>query len=225
MKHMVLLGCGALALMALAWSEEGPPPVVENIGEGTAYAPPAFAEFWAKLEKSDTDLEAAIREAGRLESAWRNKLTEAELRPSEFEAVGPAVINLWERKVGASIRVRFSMAGFSQPESGPRQFAQLCAAIVKIGELLGCYVTGPALKPADPNAMTSSAVTLATENAYLPAAAAASALKSGIYGVDKVEVLEVVWNQPQDPMDIMPNLGQVSCTARVKVTYALSPRD
>ncbi len=225
MRYVVLLGCGVLVLAAGAWCEEGPPPVVENTGEGTAYAPPAFVEFWAKLEKSDADLEAAIQEAGRFESAWRNKLTEAELRPSEFEAIGPAVMSLWDRTAGASIRMRFSMAGFSQPETGPRQFAKLCVAIAKTGETLGCSVAGPALKPADPDSMTSHAVTLATENAYLAASAAAGALKSGIYGVDKVEVLEVNWNQPQDPMDIMPNLAQVSCTARVKVTYALSPRD
>lgn len=225
MRYAVLLGCGVLVLSAGAWCEDGPTPVVENTGEGTAYAPPAFVEFWAKLERSDADPAAAIQEAGRLESAWRNKLTEKELRPSEFEAIGPALISLQSRTVGASIRMRFSMAGFSQPETGPRQFAQLCAAIAEIGESLGCSMAGPALKPANPDAMTSSAVTLATENAYLAAAAVAGALKSGIYGVDKVEVLEVNWNQAQDSMEIIPNLGQVSCTARVKVTYALSPRD
>ena len=82
-------------------------------------------------------------------------------------------------------------------------------------------MTGPTFLPADKDRMIASAVNAATENAFPAVDAAAGALKNTIYAVDTLKIEEIRWNNAPDSKTPEPSLVHVSCTARVRVTYAL----
>ena len=198
-----------------------PPPLVDSMGEATVYDAPTHVEFQLHRTAMGATLEAAMAVAETFGDALREQMVACDLHPTELAVRAPSIPDLTLKAVVVSARLRFGMASYLLPEKGMVQFALLCDTIGRVAGALGCTVTGPILGTAEKETLMYSAVTLATENAYPPADAAASALKSGIYSVDSVQVIEVLWNRPGE-LEAAPNIRQISCTARVKVSYALT---
>ncbi len=211
-----------LFLSLPAFSQTLPAPMVVSPGEATVYGTPAYADFWLHFESKDADVERAIAGANSFGGDVQRLMTEEELRASEFEVSAPAVIALAENTAKVSARLRFTLTNYTKPEEGPRQFGRLCDTIKRIAEALECEAEGPVLGTTESEELARSAVAAAVEQAYPKADAVAGILKSTVYAVDTIEIGDVTFNQALDTRWEEPNLRQISCSARVKVTYTLA---
>ncbi len=224
MRFMMLVSLTTLGVALPAVAQEVNPPQIRSLGVATVYAAPAHADFWLHLTVKEDTLEKSMGAAAQFEENLRGRLTAAELRASDIYVSPPAVSAVQEEKtVRVSARVRFPMASFISPETGPAFFGRLCDKIAAIAEGLACVTEGPIFEPANRESMVQAAVTAATENAFPVADAVAGALRGSIYAVDTVRMREIVWNDAPDVRGVQPNMQQVSCTARVEVIYTLGP--
>lgn len=220
-----------IALRALA--QEGIVSYVEADGEATIFAPPSHAEFIVEFVNAPAGKQADGIEPGPLSNAastsaveasvaaFRKSLNDLDLHPVEFEVSTPAVRDAAAAKVSSVARLRFSVAGFANPDTGPGQFADLCDKLNGAAKGAGAAVTGPVFEVDDKEALIRNAATQATTNAYPAGDAIALALSGRIEYVEMVKVNEIVWNRKFEDKVIEPNLKQVSCTAKVRVTYAV----
>lgn len=224
MRFVILaLLMGTVAGLPAA-GQETQPPQIKNTGTATVYAPPAHADFWLHFSVCEETLEKSMGAAIKFEENLRGRITAAELRTSDLYLSAPAISDMQqEKRVRVSARVRFPMGSFLSPESGPGQFARLCDKMALISEGLGCAIEGPLLEAANRESVMQAAVTAATENAFPTADAIAGTLRGSIYAVDTVRVKEIIWNDAPEIRSVEPNMQQVSCTARVEVTYSLGP--
>lgn len=209
----------SVLLSAAAASEQ---PTITNTGEAVVPVPPGHVEFNMFRVFQSTSLQAASEICEAFLDAAPGNIRGAELQPTEIRVSAPIITSLEYGTVMAVISVRFSMAVFNTPKTGPVQFAILCDKMKALATAMECTLEPFRLLPADEEAVIALAVTRATENAYVAAEAAAFAVKSNIYAVDQVEILDISWEQqPQSPPSDIP---QVACRARVRVTYALAPQ-
>ncbi len=213
-----------LATLAAAQDEAVvPAPIVTNTVSGTATALPTRVEFWLHWELEAESLEAAMAHALTLKEEVVAWMADNELRARETEFTAPAVGKSGDF-VRISARLSFPMTGFANAENGPLLFARLCDAVKAGGGQLGATTEGPELIAGDRDRLVDAAVKKATENAYAAAAAVADSLKSIVDSVDAVEILEIDWNRNLRDKAVRPNLREVTCTAKVKVVYLLSPQ-
>lgn len=236
MKRALLL----LATVSAAFSVPAQEPITSYVtatGEATVFAPPTHVTFHVKIsatlpapEAADTPKEGAADAApetatnaavvDRLNQATsdlRKALNDLDLHPVEFEATVPTVRAANTREVACVARLRFSLSGFSSPDTGPSQFADLCDKLALVAQRGGATLQGPAFEVDDKESLQRNAVTQATTNAYPIGDAIALALTSRIDYVETVKVIEL----KLDENDTEPNLKQLSCTAKVEVTYAV----
>ncbi len=224
MRFTLIMPLTILGVASHALAQEVNPPQIRSLGVATVYAVPAHVDFWLHLTVTDETLEKSMGAAAQFEENLRGRLTAAELRASDIYVSPPAVSDMQEEKaVRMSARVRFPMASFVSPETGPAFFGRLCDKMASIAEGLACMTEGPIFEPANRESMVQAAVTAATENAYPVADAVAGALRGSIYAVDTVRVREIIWNDAPNVKGVQPNMQQVSCTARVEVIYMLGP--
>jgi len=198
---------------------------IETIGQYTLYAPPTHVEFWLFYSARDANLELAMADAEAFEGRLREKLQDRELQPGNFEISAPAVPDVRDNRVEISALLRFSMASFYHPQTGPGEFAKLCDRIRRIAEELESEVTGPTLDSTDRESLMRQVLVRATEDAYPAAEAIAGTLRGSIREVETVQVLEVVWNQPLEFQGTTPSVRQLALTARVRVTYTVSAQE
>lgn len=239
----------AFVLVASVRAQDGAVSYVEADGEATIFAPPTHVEFLATFGAQETvaaekpaegaaaeksaekaaapadgasagvtnaSATAAVDEAVR---AFRKALNEFDVHPVDFEVSTPTVRNAAKAEASATARMRFSLAGFSNPDTGPAQFAELCDKLAALAKGNHAVLAGPEFEVEDKETVQRSAVTQAIANAYPIADALALALSSRISAVEVAKVTEITWNKPLRETAIEPNLKQVSCTAKVHVTY------
>ena len=236
----------AIAFLASVSAQEAAVSYVEADGEATIFAPPTHVEFLATFgvqEKAETEpaaekpaettakpgekegapagatnasATAAVDEAVR---AFRKALNEFDVHPVDFEVSTPTVRNAAKAEASATARMRFSLAGFANPDTGPAQFADLCDKLAALAKSNHAVLAGPEFEVEDKETVQRSAVTQAIANAYPIADALALALSSRISAVEVAKVTDITWNKPLRETAIEPNLKQVSCTAKVHVTY------
>lgn len=221
---MVILGLVA-CLPVAAQEPSLRVPVVEAVGKATAYATPTQVSFWLHRTIQKESLSESMEKALSLEDELRENLGKHELTPPLVEVLPPAITHMTENVVDVSAHLQFSMANYVAGRKGAERFAVLCGRVAALARELGCEAQGPLLEVDDRAKLVRAATIHATENAYAPASAVAEALKSNIYTVDTVQVLEVRWNEPLDSEATEPNIRQVSCTASVRVTYSLGTRN
>jgi hypothetical protein len=218
---LVLVLCMAAA--AHGQAQEPTLSVVECKGSATVYSPAAFADFVFEAKFSETAREAAMAKALALPGTLRAALDAAEISITTFEAAAPFVRPLPENEVIATLRLRVSISSLGTGNDAETLLARLCDKIAALATASGCTVAGPTLQPADRDGMIRSAIIAATENAYPAGDALAFALKSAVYAVDRVQVNEILWNDPGEDGRFHPSVKAVSCTARVTVLYSVAP--
>ncbi len=197
-------------------------PVIVNTGDATIFVLPGTVEYDFIRHFTGETLQNAIEQYNAyLESALQT-IRGSELQPTEILASPPLIKSVEEHQVQSRIQVRFSMAVFNTPKTGPQQFAALCDKMNEMAKTLGCTMSMPKFTAGDPETVMGEAVARATENAYPPAEAVAIAVKTNIYAVDKVEVLSIEWEQ--NPENQTTEVLQIACKATVQVTYALAPQ-
>lgn len=192
----------------------------ESKVDPAAPADPAGATAAAPAAETANSLTAGVDEAIR---AFRKGLNDMDLHPVEFEITPPTIRPGLASLVTATARMRFSLAGFSNPDTGPGQFADLYDKLVLLSNASRGSLSAPSFEVDDKESIVRSAVTQATTNAYPTGDAIALALSGRIDSVEAVKVSEVIWNRKVNDVAIEPNLRQVSCTAKVHVTYAVHP--
>lgn len=213
----MLAAAGALSATGVPIEQ----PVILNTGEAVVFVLPGQVEFKFVRHFSADTLQAAIEQYNAYVEAAPQAIRGSELQPLEIKTAPPLITSLAYHQVQASVTVRFSMAVFNTAKTGPTQFAALCDKMNALAETMKSTLASPLLLANDPDMFMSAAVARATENAYPSAEAVAAAVKTTIYAVDKVEVLETEWvQQPEDQQTEVPHLG---CRAKVRVTYALAP--
>jgi len=215
----------SLSVFCTTWSAaqtQMPAPIIESPGQATVYAAPTQLEFRLIRTCQESSVNAAMVTALSFEGELRKLVAERDLRPTEIEVSAPAVEDLNQKTVRVTARLRYPMSGFVNQESGPLQFATLCDGIASLGAALSCEAKGPLLDVQDRDSLIRSAVTAATENAYPAAEAIAGTLRSAVFTVDSVRVVEITWNQPPENVPAVPTLRQISCTAKVTVLYTVT---
>jgi len=207
-----------------AVAQEVPLSFVEADGEATVFAPPTQAEFLVEFtageEPSNVASLAKVEEAVK---AFRAGLNEADLHPVDFEVSAPAIREAFKGNAGSVARMRFPLGGYANPDTGPALFAELCDKLSALTTKVGGDLVGPKYDVEDRETVLRSAVTQATTIAYPVGDAIALALASRIEYVETVKVTEVIWNKPFEGKTVEPTLKQISCTAKVHVTYAVRP--
>lgn len=242
MKRALIL----LAISVAPFAAPAQEPITSYVtatGEATVFAPPTHVTFHVKFsaalpepaaEAEETPKEgtaeapapaapedptnaAVVARLNQATSDLRKALNDLDLHPVEFEATVPTVRAANTREVACVARLRFSLSGFSSPDTGPAQFADLCDKLTLVAQRGGATLQGPAFEVEDKESLQRNAVTQATTNAFPIGDAIALALSSRIDYVETVKVAEL----KIDENDTEPNLKQLSCTAKVEVTYAV----
>lgn len=222
MRH-VLFSLGACWFIAsMATAQEAPATVIETEGRATVFASPTFADFWLHAIAAKETVIEGMNEMTTFEMRVREALAARALTPNDIEVRAPAIADVNEAQVTIAARLRFNMSNFASIETGPQQFAALCDKLADLGKGLELAVEGPIFTVHPPDTMVRSAVAKATEQAYPAAEAIATELKTTIYAVSAVSVIDIVWNQAEEVRGVQPTLRQVSCTARVRVVYEVA---
>jgi len=225
MKRLAAATLLPVLLSCLAYAQELQPPYVESTGEATVYGIPTHADFWFQARRTAATLAEAMTAAQQFESQVRARLTESELKPTEFEVTTPAVGALGSDQrdsVFVAARLRFPLSAYQNNEEGPQQFAQVCDKLKALATTVDAELEGPSILTANQKPLLQTAVAAAAENAYPAAEALAGTLKNSIYAVDSMQIEEVVWNQPRDGVNAEPTIRQISCMVRVRALYVLS---
>ncbi|HDP35373.1 MAG TPA: hypothetical protein ENN29_09720 [Candidatus Hydrogenedentes bacterium] len=212
----------AIATIIATTASAADQPVILNVGEASVFVNPGVVEFTFIRHFSGDTLQSAIEQFDAFIQAAPTAVRGSELQPTEILTAPPIITSMEQRQVKASFRVRFSMAVFNTAKTGPAQFAALCDKLAALADTMKCTLAPFELFAPDPDSVIAAAVTRATENAYPPAEAVATAVKTNIYAVDRVEVLEVEWEQR--PAGQTAEVPQLACKAKVQVTYALAPQ-
>lgn len=132
----------------------------------------------------------------------------------------PDVVN---KEADISARLRFNAAPYTTAENGIAQFALLCDKIAALATTLECEPEGPTLGVDDTRAAEDAAIARAVEKAYTGGKAAAQVMNGQIVAVDHVSIEEILWNKAPGVSARQPDIRRLTCTARVRVTYAFVP--
>jgi len=210
-------------LCALPWAhaQDAPTAYVESDGIATITVVPNQVVFWLHFEATENSVADAMSIVDGFDNRLNNELQVQNLVPVELEFTPPSITNLKRHTVYTGARLVFPMGNFHNPDQGPRLFAQLCDKLLDIAGIVGADISGPAFEIRDKDTVIRDAVSAATERAYPPAESVARTLKSAIWAIDTVRVLDVTWNEPLFAPNPEPNMRQISCTAHVRITYSL----
>lgn len=192
-------------------------PVIINKGEATKLTTPTQVEFVFTREFCGETLAEAVTECDAYRHAALALIHEGELQPADIR-LSPVIMQS-SSLVRASIALQFSMASFNVP-SGAELLAALCDDMVDLADTLNATLKGPEFSTAQGAAVEAEVIARATENAFPHAEAISDALKSTIFAIEKVEILEVSWDQ--HPEEQYGETAQIACTAKVEVTYMLT---
>lgn len=222
-----LAACALLIALAssTARAQNTNTTLIETTGTATITLAPAHAEFWVHLVASADQFRASIEAVEKFERELREGLAGKGINPNEISVTAPAIESVNEPLVDISARLRFSMSAFKSAETGAAQFAALCDGLYEVAASVGTSIEGPFFKAADEKSVIRNAVTKATENAYSPAEAIATELKSAVYAVASVSVVSITWNDAPEQRGAQPTLEEISCTATVRVVYEVLPRN
>lgn len=219
--HTCMLAAALFICAAAAHGQENPAAYVESDGEATITAAPNLVAFWFHFAVREATMEDAVAVAEGFDNRLNVALQEANLVPVDFELTPIAINSLEPPSVYVGARTVFSMANYAKPGEGAKLFARLCDGIRAVATKLECDLSGPVFEVNDKDGMIRQAVAAATERAFPPAESVARALKNAVWAVDTVRILEVNWNKDLIAPRPLPNIREVACTAKVRVTYSL----
>lgn len=221
MRRVCMLAALLCLGVAAVQGQETPAAYVESDGEATITTGPNLVSFWFHFGVGEATMEDAVAVAEGFDNRLNVALQEANLVPVEFELTPIAINSLEPPSVYVGARTVFSMANYAKPGEGAKLFARLCDGIRAVATKLECELSGPVFEVNDKDGIVRQAVAAATERAFPPAESVARALKNAVWAVDTVRVLEVTWNKDLIAPRPTPNIREVACTAKVRVTYTL----
>lgn len=212
----------ALTAVFAAAAQDAPITVIETEGVATVDAQPAFADFWVHSDVAEATLGAGMDATEQIETRLREAIAARSLTPNEVEMTAPAIPDVNAGVVQISGRIRFHMSNFISLETGNRLFAELCDKLREMATELGVQLEGPIFSVASAPAIVRAAAAKATENAYPVAEAIAAELKTAVFSVSSVSVVETTWNAAPEMRGTTPTIRKLTCTVRVRVAYELN---
>jgi len=201
-----------------------PNPVVTSTGTATIFVPPATVQFTMRYQSTGTTFEEAMGVTDKFRDKVRAAFEEKQLKPTDLTFSGPALTDVNQKFIRIAVQCVFPMAPYARQDTGPMEFAKFCDTMAALAQTLALPIEGPLFKPEDESNTADSAVNAAAENAYSPAAAAATALHCGVASVDSIEIQSIEWNTKPGAIEPAPSLREIACQAKVKVTYLLNPQ-
>ena len=222
MRHPVLICLLGLAWAAAVRAQDAPITVIEAEGKATVQATPVYADFWLHMAASDATFGACMDQAEQFEARMREAIAARSILPNDIEFSAPAIPDANTVEVQVSARLRYNMSNFVSAETGNRQFAGLCDKVADLAKDMGAALEGPLFSVQTPEALARAAIAKATESAYPYAEAIATELKTSIFAVASVNVVNVAWNEQEDTRAPQPTVRRVACTATVRVSYEVA---
>lgn len=228
MLRTLALYCAALLCMALflvstvSAQEAAPLSAIECDGAATVDTAPTYVEFWLHARSVGATFAEAATKTLTFEQSLRKELETRQLTFMDLSMSNLAIPNSLAREANISARLRFNAVPLSTGETGPQKFAELCDKVVDISNALGCAFSGPVLGTEDTTAVEEAAIARAIEKAYPSAKAAAQIMRGQIVAVDRVSVVDLTWNKAPDSQAVQPDIRRLTCTARVRVSYAFA---
>lgn len=219
MRYILLLFLACIFSDGVAHAVEQ--PVIVSVGEAEVLVLPGQVEFRFVRHFTADTLEDSIEQCDTFLRAAPQAVRGSELQPADIRTAPPLITAMAQNQTQASFVVRFSMALFNTAKTGPKQFGALCDKLMQLADTMRCTLSHPHFIAANEDAVIATAIARATENAYPSAEAVAGAVKSNIYAVDSVVILDVEWDQ--QPLGQSAEVPQLACRARVQVTYTLAP--
>lgn len=196
-------------------------PTVYSVGTATDAAVPDYVEFWLHCDSVGDTVKEAVAQARAFAEALPESVTERGLTPLELRVSRVAVPDANRARALVTGRIRLALGGVDA-EARADSFATSCEALRTLAAEHGASLEGPELGVTNPGPFERSAIGRAVENAYPHAEAATEVLGARIVAVQAVEVLDVRWNHDPEAKGAQPDIGRVTCTARVRLTYTYS---
>lgn len=222
------------ALRASAQEDAMHPPTIVSQGQATVDVVPDYVEFWFHKGVIEASLQQATVAALQFGPQLRKEVEARKLASPDIAVYGPVLPDVKTPYARTSVRLRFATSRFSDPENGPKLFAELCDAIRDIAKALGLPegmsfdpgakppLEGPLFRLENPAGTERAAVSQAVENAYPHAEAVAQTMRAQITAVESVQIDQVTWGENATLNPPGPDYRRLSCMAKVTVTYALS---
>lgn len=214
--------CATAALLMAAAATAQQTPVIVCGSAATVDAMPTFVDFHLHLHSTAESSAKAAEEASTLKETVEGRLLTHQLSPSEVTFSGVAVPDANEHEARASARLRFNASPFSTAKDGAKMLGVLCDTLAVVAKELGCTLEGPRLGTTDEQTVEGAAIARALERAYPAGRAVAQTMNVQIYAVEKVDILELVWNDAEDVAAAQPDIRRLTCTAKLRVSYSFA---
>ncbi len=196
-------------------------PVVISIGEGESHAIPESAVFALDRQFTGDTLKAAMEASRQWIGIVVDRFKREDLAAAEIMAGYPAMESLEEKRVSTRVTVKFNLKIFNEPSASGPSFGALCDKLLATAAELGAKLSMEPWVPADREKAEQEALIAAAASAYPSAESIAGAIRSSIYAVQSMDVLEVSWAPHPDALSGETPL--LRCKAKVKAVYQLAP--
>ncbi len=212
-----------LGVFQMGWTQDLP-PTIEGEGVATIEAQPERVEFTLKFHLTGESFEEAAQKAAPLEDSLTEALENFDPPASAVTFGAIRIRSLSPSAVDVSAIIRFPIRRLADAAECTAAFAKLFDRMNKLARQLSATVEEPTLGVDNPEGFEQEAVQRATENAFFRADAVAAIIKSQIYAVRSVKILDVEWVRSAEDPATAPDLDRLVCAASVQVVYALAPR-
>lgn len=198
-------------------------PTITSRGEASSTVLPTRLEFKLQASYAGDGLESAMADALGLPEQFEELLNERGLEKVDVVFRSPMISNAGDGVVEVKGTLRVGVPRGSDREEQAIRFAELCSDLVSLGRELNVAIGGPELVVEEREVVEQETLKRATENALYKADAIALVLKTQIYEVQSVDVVELVWHDDISDAENGPGLDGVTCSATVSLTYLHSP--
>jgi uncharacterized protein YggE len=220
--------CGVAAFLAVLWmapeaaGQPYSPVTVESQGVATVTIAPEVVVFWLHHRATGATFAEAHDAGAQFEERLQSALEAAEAVPGDLAVSLPVLQDVSKVEVLVTARLRYSTRDFADEAEGLKDFAVLCDTLRALAAELNSELEGPELEVRDREVIEQRAIGQAIENAYPHAAGAAQVMRASVVSVENVLIQRVTWNDDPESRLPQPDLRLARCTARVRVSYALT---
>ncbi len=218
----LLLFCCALLLPATLAAQDVPMTVIKTTGTSSVKTQPTTVRFHISKEFMEDTLENALLYANALEEDLRKAMVDFSVQPVSVTINTPRIVSIQDAQVSIYHTLDFNLVGLTLPDEAGHPFGRLCDALLAMSTSLDTTLSDPEFQSNKKNEVEMQAIKEATENAYPTATAIAESLGSVIFAVDTVVLKSTRWHVNEINQILLADLNEMTCTARVEVTYALS---
>jgi len=213
---------------AMAWAQQaehqGSPGGIVTEASATAEADPDYFDFWFAFTFEGETIREGVESAANAGDTVLRSIETLELDAMEVKPKGPVVRKASEDKVTTEVRVRFGASPYTGDAKKMAEFGGLCDTLQDAAIDMEAELIGPVPGLRDKTPYTESAVSQALKKTLPIAEASAAMMNAQILYVSHADVTEVRWDVDERLRASVAPIGQLTCTANVRVIYAFGSR-